>query len=903
MTQLKKWNILIYALIFFAISLGGKTVHFITDYYWFQELALTNIFEKIFLTKLILAISSAVFVGVILWANLIIAQKFSCKPFVVIEPDATIDAPLPIPQLAELKPIFNFLLYIFIFMVAFFVGNWASRHWETLLKFMDGAPFQIQDPLFNLDIGFYVFKLPFYRFLYRIVLLSLSLSLLIAILSYLLNSKIYLKEDGIKIADSSKFHLLILLGLICALLSFYFQFKMFDLLYSQRALAPGAGYADIKAYLPGLKILRFVALISGIVFLISPWIASTRILFGTMVVLAGGILLARIYAETIQKFEVAPNEIKKETPYLTLAIENTRKAYGLTDIQELEFDPKENLTLELLKKNSPTIQNVRLWEHRPLLTSYAQLQEIRTYYDFLDADNDRYLINGEYRQIMLSARELVPESLPSRIWINEHLAFTHGYGICLGPVNQISPEGLPEFFIKDIPPISTIDLQVTQPEIYFGEAQTNYAIVKTKTKEFNYPAGDENVYTIYEGNGGVQVRNFFRRLLFAIRFGELKILFSGDINSESKFIYHRSIRERISKAAPFIHFDADPYLVISEKGKLFWIIDGYTVTDQYPYSEKTSGINYIRNSVKTTIDAYNGGIAFYVADAQDPIIQTYSKIFSNVFKPIDEMPADLRSHIRYPQTLMNIQAKIYSTYHMTDPQVFYNKEDLWKIPIRTTGGRADQMEPYYTIMKLAGIGTREEFILMVPFTPAKKENMIAWMAARCDVPNYGKLFVYNFPKQKLVYGPQQIESRIDQEAEISKQLTLWDQGGSRVLRGSLLVIPVEQSLLYIQPLYLEASGGGLPELKRVIVAYGNLIAMEENLESSLAKIFGSRFEKATQSSAPSQDKTTKNFQSLIRKAKEHFDKAQRAVRQGNWAEYGEEMKTLEHTLQDLTHNQ
>jgi uncharacterized membrane protein (UPF0182 family) len=473
----------------------------------------------------------------------------------------------------------------------------------------------------------------------------------------------------------------------------------------------------------------------------------------------------------------------------------------------------------------------------------------------------------------------------------------------MGPVNRISPEGLPEFFIKDIPPVSSANIKIGKPQIYFGESNSGYAIVKTHSKEFDFPSGEENVYTAYEGSGGVPVKNFLRRILFAMRFGEIKILFSGDITPESRFLYFRSVRERLVKAAPFLRFDADPYLVISDGGNLFWIVDGYSVTDRYPYSENLGGINYLRNSVKATVDAYNGTVSLYVADPRDPLIQTYGKIFPGVLKSLDEMPKDLKSHIRYPQTLMNIQAKIYAVYHMTDPQVFYNKEDLWKIPIRTQGGRSEQMEPYYTIMKLPGVGEKEEFILMVPFTPAKKENMIAWLAARCDAPDYGRLLVYNFPKQKLVYGPQQIESRIDQDAEISKQLTLWDQGGSRVIRGSLLVIPVDQSLLYVQPLYLEASGGGIPELKRVIAAYGNQIAMDEDLELSLSRIFGGRIDRKTREGDPGFAKPSGSLKVRISQAREHFEKAKSSARQGDWARFGDEMKTVERLLKDLSENQ
>jgi uncharacterized membrane protein (UPF0182 family) len=898
MPKLKKQNILIYSLILIGLPLVGRGVRLLSDSLWFGELGLSSVFQKLLAVKLGLGLAAAALVWALLTLTLWISRRVARKPFIVIEPGG-ISSPQPHPQLAELQPLLQIAATLFVLFVSFVTGSWAAGHWETLLLFLKPAAFGIQDPIFHRDIGFYVFTLPFYRALFNFTLIASLSSMALAAVSYLSSNRIYLTDRGVHVSDEAKIHLAALSGFFCVVLSVHFHLLTYDLLMGQRQLLPGAGYSDINAYLPALKALRFVALIAGILLAASPWISIStgKLAAATAAFLALSVLGAGAYSQAMQKFTVAPNEIAKETPYIREAIRSTRQAYGLTDIQEFEFDPQENLTPQILKKNELTIKNIRLWDRQTLLTTFSQLQEIRTYYDFLDADNDRYLINGEYRQVMLSVRELMPESLPSRIWINEHLTYTHGYGLCVGPVNRISPEGLPEFFIKDIPPASNIPLTVRRPEIYFGESRAGYAIVRSKAKEFDYPAGDENVYTTYEGKGGVSIGGFWRRLLFAAHFGELKILLSSDLGPESRILYHRSVRDRLSRAAPFLRFDSDPYIVVDDAGRLVWIVDAYTVSDRYPYSENIGGLNYIRNSVKATVDAYDGTVRFYIADAQDPLVQSYARNFPGLFLPLADMPADLRSHIRYPQTLMSIQARIYSTYHMTDPQVFYNKEDLWKIPVRSAGNRSEQMEPYYTVMKLAGVGTKEEFILMAPFTPARKENMIAWMAARCDGENYGKLLVYNFPKQKLVFGPQQIESRIDQNPVISQQLTLWDQGGSRVLRGSLLVIPVEQSLLYVQPLYLEASGGGLPELKRIIVSYGNAIAMEDTLETALSRIFsggvGSRLPEPN-TAAPVQD-----WRGLARQARDHFERAQRAARQGDWAGYGSAVQDTERALKDL----
>ncbi len=898
MPQIKKWNILIYFAIFAVFSFGGRAVNLITDYFWFQEVGFASIFSKVFAVQSSLwGIAFAVTV-LSLYINWHIAAKVCRRPFVVIERENILSA-IPLPQVAELKPYLRTILIALLALFTFLMSNWAGDQWETLLKFFHGVPFGSKDPVFMKDIGFYVFELPFYKFLFQFFMTLTLACFAMTVGMYVVNARIYWTARGVQIADGAKIQWAVLGGFFALLLAYHFQVDMYDLLQSQRTLAPGAGFSDLNAYLPGLKILRFIGVLAALLLWASPYYFDLKLIFAAGLLIVLGPLLARTYSETVQKFQVAPNEIVKETPYIQQAIRSTREAYGLSNIQELEFNPNENLTVEALKQNDVTIKNIRLWEHKPLLTSYGQLQEIRTYYDFLDADNDRYLVNGELRQIMLSARELAPESLPSRIWINEHLTYTHGYGICMGPVNRISPEGLPEFFIKDIPPKSSVDIEIKRPEIYFGEARAGYCIVKTASKEFDYPSGEENVYTTYTGKGGVPVKNFFRKLLFAVRFGELKILLSGDITAESRFLYNRSVRERVEEAAPFIRFETDPYAVITKEGRIVWIIDGYSTTDHYPYSEAIGDLNYVRNSVKATVDAYDGTLHFYIADAADPLIQTYANIFPGIFEPIQSMPEDLHAHIRYPQTLMNIQARIYATYHMTDPQVFYNKEDIWKIPMRVAGGANQAMEPYYTIMKLAGQTQKEEFILMVPFTPSKKENMISWMAARCDAPNYGKLLVYNFPKQKLVYGPQQIESRIDQDAEISKQLTLWDQGGSRVLRGSLLVIPVDQSLLYVQPLYLEASGGGLPELKRVIVAYGNSIAMEENLELSLARIFGGKIDRRSSQEMSSPSTGDQGFRRSARQAQEHFDRAQKAMRSGDWAAYGAEMESVGKILNSL----
>ena len=550
-----------------------------------------------------------------------------------------------------------------------------------------------------------------------------------------------------------------------------------------------------------------------------------------------------------------------------------------------------------------------MWDHRPLLSTYAQLQAIRTYYDFHDVDNDRYTIGGKYRQVMLSARELNYEALPSRTWVNERLTYTHGYGAVVSPVNRILREGEPDFLLKDIPPDGQSDLKLARPEIYYGETVNPYVFVRTKAREFDYPVGDQNEYTHYEGDGGVPVGGWLKRLLWALRFKSISVLLNTDVHAESRIMLYRRVLDRLQRLAPFLLFDQDPYIVLSE-GKLYWICDAYTRTSYYPYSQPTGNFgNYVRNSVKAIVDAYDGTVDFYVAEPGDPIIRSYQKIFPDMFKPLDEMSADLRRHIRVPKTLFQIQAQIYAKYHMTDPQVFYQNEDLWAFPKETYQQDEREMEPYHNIMRLPGEAReQEEFVLMLPFTPQGKHVLRAWMCARNDGDQYGKLLVYNFPKGEQVDGPYQIEARISQNEQIREQLALWIQGGDVVIRGNLLVVPIANSLLYVEPVFLQAARGEIPELKRVIVAYGDRIVMERDLERGLDKLFGreSALAKASQAVPPdieakqggAEPTSTRLSPELARRAWEHLQQAKESYGD-DWAKFGQQMKKLEQVLKDL----
>jgi len=880
------------------LMLLWRGIEVITDWFWFQEVGYESIFSVTFLTQMKVAALFGLAFFVLFYLNLFLASRFSSRGYWVDKNDL-IHIP---PWEAGNQPI-GALIFLGSILFSLFAAMRGSAQWENYLRFFNATPFGVSDPLFNRDIDFYVFQLPFLNHLYGWLMTVLILTTLATALIYFVRRCFqFIPPRTLRVAPAARIHLAILIAVLFFVGTGGAWLELNEILFIKRGVVFGPGYADVTTQLWVLKGLMGVTVFCGLTILSLVFRKDWRLpavgVAAFLVVVIGG---TGIYPSLVQKFKVVPNEIVLEKPFLELNIKYTRMAYRLTAVEDREFPAEESLTREDLRRNDLTIKNIRLWDHAPLLSTYGQLQEIRTYYKFQDVDNDRYTINGEYRQVMLSPRELSYRALPARTWVNEHLTYTHGYGAVLGPVNRISREGLPEFFIKDIPPVSSANIKITRPEIYYGETSNEYVFVRTKRPEFDYPVGDKNVYSRYEGRGGVPL-SFWRKLIFAVRFGSFTILLSDDITSESRIMYYRKINERVSRVAPFVRLDPDPYLVISSEGRLLWFLDGYTVTDRFPYSEPIGNLgNYIRNSIKVVVDAYDGTVKLYISDPTDPIIQTYAKIFPGVLKPLEEMPADLRSHIRYPPGLLNIQARMYSTYHMQDTQVFYNKEDLWSIPRKSGAGGERDMEPYYTIMRLPE-GKKEEFVLLLPFTPSKKDNMSAWMAGRCDAPHYGELVVYIFPKQKMVYGPRQIEARIDQEAEISKQLSLWNQRGSQVIRGNLLAIPIEKSILYVEPLYLAAEKGQLPELKRVIVAFGNSLAMEENLELALQRVFGGELirekepSRVTVAAVPQIEKSDRQ---IAGEALANYRRAQELLRQGNWGGYGEELKKMEEVLREL----
>jgi len=892
-------GIAIIFLLFFSFS---TIVTFVTDWWWFAEVGQTEVFIKPLITKIIIGLVTTAVASVFFLTNFLIAMR-SKSDWTALIPEALLGTPVSLDSRILKK-----IGIIASIVLSLLLGSITAVNWQEILRFFSSTSFAEFDPIFKKDIAFYIFSLPVFNVGLGVVRLLIVISLISSGIIYILKGSFNLaslldkfKLPGLKLSNKgqaepkAQLHLGILLFLFLITTALGTYLSLFKLLSTQSGPIFGAAYTDIAIMVPILKIsialtilVAILTLFWGISGKLAPLLAAIA-----LYVFIG--FISAIVPSLFQKLVVAPNELVKETPFIKYNIAATRQAYGLDRIEERDISADKPLTSSDIASNNLTIKNVRLWDREQLLSTFSQIQEIRTYYEFVSVDNDRYLINDEIRQIMLSPRELASESLPNRSWINEKLTFTHGYGIAGGPVNQVTAEGLPVLFVKDLPPKSEFkQLTVNRPEIYYGELTNDYVIVKTKSKEFDYPKGEENVYTTYLGQGGVKIDSLLKKLFFAIKFSSLKLFLSNDVTSESRILYHRNIKERVEKIVPFLDLDRDPYSVVADN-KIYWIYDAYTKTNNYPYSQPLSlnggSINYIRNSVKIVIDAYDGSISFYQSDTDDPIIRTYVKIFPNLFQPMNKMPKSLVSHLRYPEDIFSLQTAVYTTYHMDNPQIFYNKEDQWEIPTISEGQKQEttdavqQMGPRHMIMKLPG-EKKEEYILMLPFTPRGKDNLSAWMVARNDGNSYGKLIVYRFPKQKLIFGPKQIIGRINQDAEVSRQISLWDQKGSQVIQGPLLVIPIEESLIYVRPLYLKADTGKIPELKRVIVAYGNKIAMEETLEKALSRIFG------TTTTTPTiivPDQPTKD---LFKQAQELYDEAIRFQKEGDWTRYGEAIKRL-----------
>jgi len=908
-TQLRLWTTLIIAFVLFLLLRFGVTMY--TDWLWFQSVN----FERVYLTSL-LARAAVFFAAglpfaVIFAGNLILARWFSTRGELFLGQRRALDL-----------RIFGWLIWITGLVLGLAVAAAASPRWLDFLRFFNQMSFGVRDPLFDRDVGFYVFTLPVYHFIQGWLITTVLMTLVGALIIYFFAQLHNLREGEIVVLPHVRLHTSALGAALFAVIAWGHRLAAFDLLYSARGVAVGASYTDVHAELPALRAMFWLALIIAATLLANVILRRLWLpLIGVGVWMGVGLVVVSIVPGLMQRYIVEPNEVAREGPYIEYNIQFTRQAYGLDDVDERDFGQLEPLAAETLETNQASLQNVRLWDYRPLSETYRQIQAIRLYYGFHDLDIDRYWIDGDYRQVILAARELDQSQLQAVTWVNQHLQFTHGYGVVMNPVNEVTREGLPQLWIKDLPPTISVPLTIDRPEIYYGELTTNYVFVNTGIQEFDYPLGEENVYTSYQEPSGVPLNSYLKRLAFALRLADANILLSQYIDNDTRLLFNRRIQDRVRTIAPFLRYDDDPYLVILD-GRLYWIQDAYTVSSRYPYAEPVSpGVNYIRNAVKVVIDAYNGSMTFYVADPSDPLVQTYAHIFPNLFTPGDAMPDGLRQHLRYPEGLFTIQATMYQTYHMRDINVFYNKEDQWGLPREVFGEANQPIEPYYVIIRLpgepqpAGSGQGEEFMLIQPFTPATKDNLIAWMAGRSDGEQYGQLVLYRFPKQELIFGPRQVEARIDQDGEISGQLTLWSQRGSQVIRGNLLVIPLGRSLLYVEPLYLQAESGQIPELRRVVLASGERVVMAETLAEALAKLFpagdlgiaaGGAADSGQQGGEESPvvvgelpPEMAQQVYDLARQADQHYTAAEEALRAGDWAAYGAELAAMQQALKEL----
>lgn len=870
-----------------------------TDWLWFANLGYQRVYAVRLLLPWVVRIGLGLVVALFFWVNL-----QATRPAVV---QAFFRRRGGLPEFLTGRRIGWFLAAASL-VLGFLYSAGLATQWQTILLAFYGGSFGVTEPLFGRDAGFYVFRLPFLHLLVRALLGLVALALAAAGVVYFLAGAFELEGLRLQLAPRAKWHLSLLLIGAFLLKAWDYRLATFDLLYSERGAVFGPSYVDVHAVLPGLRLLTVLALVAAAAVLVNLFRPGTRLILGSVVLLLGASAVAGgIYPALVQRFVVNPNELARERPFIENHIALTNQAFALDRIAEAGYASAPDLSYQKLQAFPETLHNIRLWDYRPLQSVYGQLQEFRLYYDFGSVDVDRYRIDGQYRQVFLAARELSADQLRNPTWVNRHLQYTHGYGLVMSPVNEVNPEGLPTFLVANIPPASRFaELEVTRPQIYFGERTDTYVIVGTRTPEFDHPRGDENAFTRYEGRSGVSLGSPLRRLAFTLRFGDLPILLSRELTGESRILFRRNIRERVEAIAPFFRYDPDPYLVVAG-GRLFWILDAYVATNRFPYAAPVAGWgNYVRNPVKVVVDAYHGDVTFYQVEAE-PITEAWSRVFPGLIRPVEEMPPALAAHIRYPEQLLLVQAAAYAIYHMKDPTVFYNQEDVWAVAQEIVGEEQRPMEPYYTIMDLPG-GEEAEFVLLLPFTPLRKNNMVAWLAARSDPPHYGTLQVFKFPKDSLTFGPLQVEARIDQDPLISQQITLWSQRGSRVNRGNLLVIPVADSILYVEPLFLQAENSSLPELRRVIVAYADRVAMGANLDEALRQLFGEAEAAARPPdgrpaartpAAPGAPALEGTVAELVEAANQAFQRATAAQRAGDWAGYGQALADLQRLLERL----
>lgn len=916
------------AVVLVGLFLLAGAVDFTTEWWWFESLGVVSVFAtSIYARVLLFALGFLLFLA-LFTANVVVARRLAyrldARPRRVgasaTWEDLLAQLGAQMARRGGYARLINLAILIGGLVLSVFMGLLAAGNWLTALQFIHQSGFGVSDPAFGRDVGFYLFAIPALRALegwlfMALVLIVLSvLAVYVVVLTY--EMAVNLGATGLALPRGIKGHLLALAAVFFLLIGANHFLDLFDLVRSTRGASYGASYTDLNLQVPAQYIMAAAAVVASVLCLVNIGTAGFRLaVTGGVGWLAVVIVIGWVFPTLLQNLDVTPNELERERPYIERTIQFTRQAFGLDRIEERDIVFEDAVSPALMRTEQSTINNIRLWDHRPLLQTYNQIQAIRQYYQFHDVDVDRYVINGEYRQVMVAARELTPERLPreAQSWVNRQLQYTHGYGVAMAAVNTVVGEGLPELFIKDVPPVSM--LPIARPEIYFGERANHYVITRTTTAEFDYPRGDENVFVSrYGADGGINVGSLFPRLLFAIKVQDPNFLLNTSFQADSQLLYRRNIAERARQIAPFLRLDPDPYIVVADSA-LYWIHDAYTISDRYPYAEPYQPVagqqgvrrrpfNYIRNSVKIVTNAYDGSMRFYVTEPTDPMVQTYQRIFPDLFTSREQAPPSIRAHFRYPEELFRVQAEKLGLYHIQDPRAYYQREDVWTVPHELFTDRRQLMDPYYVIMRLPG-QANPEFLIMLPFVPGNRDNMIGWFAARSDEPNYGGLLVYKYPKDQLVFGPLQLETRIDQDPAISSQFALWNQSQARVIRGNLLVIPIGQSNLYVEPIYLQAKESPLPELTRVIVATGRRIAMEPTLEEALAKLFGAAPPGPAPPTQPGvappprEPALPTTLAQLAAEAQERYRRAQEALRTGDFARYGEELRRLEETINQL----
>ena len=887
---------------------------------WFESLGYSSVYWYVLKTKIALFVAFAVITALLLSATFLLFQRlFGAYAF----ENRTIilnNQPFQFSPAKFIRPLGWLIAALF----GLIYGFRLKEHWRQFALFWNQPSTSIHDPMFGKSLGFYLFSLPLYD-LISSWLLGVTFVILCAALAYsLLGLPQTVLKPSVRWSSGAAFRAVCCaLALFLLVLSWRTYLSRFPFLWQDHPIFSGVTYTEAHYTLPALLVVAVALIIAAIILLVNAFALRrfSVLLIALAVPLAAYVIGVVLVPSYIQGFIVKPNELDRETPYITYNIEWTRRGFGLDQIELREFEADPSIEALDLPNNRESLENIRLWDWRALQDTLRQIQAIRTYYDFPDVDVDRYVIGGKTRQMMVAPREIQDEKLPalSGNWVNARLIYTHGYGLTMNSANGFTPEGLPQFVLSNMPVGSAEpDIKVTRPEIYFGELTNRFVYVKTNQNEFDYPQGDTNTYTTYQGTGGIQIGNRLRRMLIAWGIGDLsKLPFSNSVTSESRVLINRNIREIVNGVAPFLTYDKDPYLVVSNDGRLFWIMDAFTQSSYFPYSThyEVAGnrVNYIRNSVKVVIDAYNGTAHFYVFDDKDPIIAAYRRIFPNLFRDGNQMPADLRAHVRYPETLVRAQGEVYSLYHTQNSTVFFQREDVWNIAQQITVNEKGEklsapIDPYFVLMQLPGEQQRNEFVMILPFTPSNRNNMIGWMAGRSDGENYGKVVVYHFPESRVIDGPVQIEARIDQNAQLSSQFTLWNQQGSRVVRGHLLVIPIGRSLIFVEPVYLQAQRSPMPELRLVVLATQEKLGYGQTFEEAMNSLFGEAGAKAVTAPEPSPGTPTQptpsatpaqDLQQLVNKAIQEFEDYQRLTSQGKLGEAGQKLEQHKRTLEEI----